>query len=153
MVSTDLQCACYSRELNFSVAIQPYLVDVGLEQVILGNDVLLKCDIPSFEADFVSVLNWADSDGLLISPNENYGNSMKKNLCAKLKRNSLPDSDQMKISIKTEILEPKGIGHCFDPKWFSYLQEVRFSSSTFLLQQEQIRHYLYYTVQSDTFFL
>ena len=62
------------------MAIQPYLVDVGLEQVILGNDVLLKCDIPSFEADFVSVSSWVDSEGQLISVNENYGNFSINNL-------------------------------------------------------------------------
>ena len=62
------------------MAIQSYLVDVGLEQVILGNDVLLKCDIPSFEADFVSVSSWVDSEGQLISVNENYGNFSDNNL-------------------------------------------------------------------------
>ena len=62
------------------MAIQPYLVDVGLEQVILGNDVLLKCDIPSFEADFVSVSSWVDSEGQLISVNKNYGNFSINNL-------------------------------------------------------------------------
>ena len=33
------------------------------EQVMLGNDILLKCDIPSFEADFISVVGWVDSEG------------------------------------------------------------------------------------------
>ena len=44
------------------------------EQVILGNDVLLKCNIPSFVADFVSVANWVDSEGLTFPVNQNYGN-------------------------------------------------------------------------------
>ena len=58
----------------FSVAIQSYRVDVFVAQVILGNDVLIKCDIPSFVADFVFVASWVDSEGLTISVNKNYGN-------------------------------------------------------------------------------
>ena len=58
----------------FSVAIQPYRVVVPEEQVILGNDVFLKCNIPSFEADFVSVSSWVDSEGTSFSVDKNYGN-------------------------------------------------------------------------------
>ena len=43
-------------------------------QVILGNDVFLKCSIPSFEADFVSVSGWVDSEGKAFSVENNYGN-------------------------------------------------------------------------------
>ena len=38
------------------------MTDVFREQVILGNDVLLKCHIPSFVADFVTVESWIDSE-------------------------------------------------------------------------------------------
>ena len=41
-----------------------YRVDVSIAQVILGNDVILKCDTPSFAADFVSVVEWVDSEGV-----------------------------------------------------------------------------------------
>lgn len=61
----------------FSVAIQSYRVDVSVAQVILGNEVLIKCDIPSFVADFVFVASWVDSEGLTISVSKNYGNSSK----------------------------------------------------------------------------
>ena len=47
----------------FSVALNSYRVVVDEEQVMLGNDILLKCDIPSFEADFISVVGWVDSEG------------------------------------------------------------------------------------------
>ena len=30
---------------------------------MLSNDVLFKCGIPSFVADFVTVVGWADSEG------------------------------------------------------------------------------------------
>ena len=47
-----------------------YIVNVFDKQVILGNDVLLKCDIPSFQADFVSVESWVDSEGVSIQKSE-----------------------------------------------------------------------------------
>ena len=53
-----------------SVAIQAYIVEVFNEQVIFGNDVLLKCNIPSFQADFVSVESWVDSEGVSIQKSE-----------------------------------------------------------------------------------
>ena len=42
--------------------------------MIDGNDVLLKCKIPSFVADFVSVVDWEDDKQNILYPNKNYGN-------------------------------------------------------------------------------
>ena len=42
----------------FSAIIQDYVTNVGLEYVIIGNDVLMKCKIPSFVADIVVVVGW-----------------------------------------------------------------------------------------------
>ena len=56
-----------------SVAMQTYRVDVGVAQVIIGNEVLLKCDIPSFAADFVSVNAWIDSEGHSYSRDNHMG--------------------------------------------------------------------------------
>ena len=39
---------------------------------MIGNDVLLKCAIPSFLADFLSVAGWVGSEGAQISANQNY---------------------------------------------------------------------------------
>ena len=47
----------------FPVALQQYRVVVHEEQVVLGNEVLVKCVIPSFESDFVVVESWVDSQG------------------------------------------------------------------------------------------
>ena len=55
-----------------------YRVDVSIVQVILGNDVLLKCDIPSFATDFVSVVDWVDSEGVSLRQSS-LGNDMKYN--------------------------------------------------------------------------
>ena len=37
--------------------------------VILGNSALVKCEIPSFVADFISVINWVDNNGAEYFPN------------------------------------------------------------------------------------
>ena len=43
--------------------IQPYVTDVALEYVTLGNDGILKCKVPSYVADFVSAVSWSiDND-------------------------------------------------------------------------------------------
>ena len=46
----------------FSVVGQEYQSEIISEHVILGNDVLFKCSIPSFVVDFVQVDAWIDSD-------------------------------------------------------------------------------------------
>lgn len=53
---------------------QPYEVEADNEYVIRGNSAIMKCEIPSFVADFVIVTMWSDSDGNEYRPNENkYG--------------------------------------------------------------------------------
>ena len=46
----------------FPAVSQDYQTDAFRENVILGNDVIFKCDIPSFISDFVSVEAWIDSE-------------------------------------------------------------------------------------------
>jgi hypothetical protein len=48
---------------SHTVVSQSYSTDVGLEYVISGNDVLLKCGVPSHVADFVAVISWVDNEG------------------------------------------------------------------------------------------
>ena len=46
---------------------------------MLGNEILLKCDIPSFVADFVFVDGWVDSEGLAMADDGYYqGNDWSK---------------------------------------------------------------------------
>jgi hypothetical protein len=47
----------------FLVVSQFYEAEVNNEYVIRGNSALLKCSIPSFVADFVSVISWQDNEG------------------------------------------------------------------------------------------
>lgn len=55
------------------MVIQPFDVDADKEYVIRGNSVVLKCKVPSFVADFVSVTMWEDSEGNNYYPSNDYG--------------------------------------------------------------------------------
>jgi Down syndrome cell adhesion protein 1 len=57
-----MQFHTYKHAAFLLVATQQYKTGSGEEYVILGNDALLKCNIPSFVADFVSVHSWEDSE-------------------------------------------------------------------------------------------
>ena len=51
-----------------------YNIEPHNEYVVVGNDVLLKCNIPSFVADFVSVVAWVDSESTSYYPSNDNGN-------------------------------------------------------------------------------
>ena len=57
-----------------SVVSQEYTTYISPVQVIRGNDVLVKCDIPSFVTDFVSVAEWVDNEGEIYSSHRIQGN-------------------------------------------------------------------------------
>lgn len=62
-----------------SVVNQVYDPEVmSKEYVIRGNTAVLKCSIPSFVADFVSVESWIDEEETVYTPSDIYG------LCGKL---------------------------------------------------------------------
>ena len=42
---------------------QNYATEPINEYVILGNDVIMKCDVPSFVTDFVLIVGWEDDSG------------------------------------------------------------------------------------------
>ena len=52
-------CKCF----NFSVVAQDYITEAHNVHVIIGNVALVKCEIPSFVSDFVSVVSWTDGHG------------------------------------------------------------------------------------------
>lgn len=41
---------------------QRYEINISPESVIVGNDAVFKCSIPSFVSDFVHVESWIDSE-------------------------------------------------------------------------------------------
>ncbi len=48
--------------MTFPVVAQAYTTGSSQAYVIVGNSALLKCEIPSFVADFVSVVSWVDNE-------------------------------------------------------------------------------------------
>lgn len=62
----------FNLNFNFlfaSVVIQSYESEADNEYVIRGNSVVMKCEIPSYVADFVFVDLWLDSEGRNYYPN------------------------------------------------------------------------------------
>lgn len=57
-----------------TVVTQLYETNVAPEYAIRGNSVVLKCSIPSFVGDFVSVVSWLTDDGTEIFTSGDYGN-------------------------------------------------------------------------------
>ena len=68
-------CFFYSKETNihyvfasfisffyFSVAHQDYSSEASNEYVIVGNDALMKCIVPSFVSDLVEIIAWTDTE-------------------------------------------------------------------------------------------
>ena len=53
---------------------QTYWSNVHEEFVLAGNSGILKCIIPSFVADFVSVQSWISNDGTAYFPGTDFGN-------------------------------------------------------------------------------
>lgn len=53
----------YHDTYTLTVVTQFYQSEVNNEYVIRGNAAILKCSIPSFVADFVSVVAWNDDVG------------------------------------------------------------------------------------------
>eukprot|EP00102_Acyrthosiphon_pisum_P025418 XP_016662628.1 PREDICTED: Down syndrome cell adhesion molecule-like protein Dscam2 isoform X16 [Acyrthosiphon pisum] len=70
----------HSRDVNVRAVIEePYRSEVNNEYVIRGNSVVLKCSIPPFIADFVTVVSWQDNSGNVYEPSlieENPVNSL-----------------------------------------------------------------------------
>lgn len=61
-----------------SVVSQYYDTDVNKAYIIRGNAAVLKCETPSFVADFVSVVSWHTDQNEDFLPGNEYG------LCASL---------------------------------------------------------------------
>ena len=58
--------------LKFLVVSQEYSTKAEDEYVIVGNDVLMKCKVPSFVSDQVTVINWIDNEGETLYSGSEY---------------------------------------------------------------------------------
>ena len=62
---------CLTNKNNvFAVVAQDYNTEAHNVYVIIGNVALLKCEIPSFVADFVSVVSWTDEQEIEFFPSD-----------------------------------------------------------------------------------
>ncbi|CAG0912293.1 unnamed protein product [Notodromas monacha] len=56
-----------SRDVKVRAGVdQSYRIEVNNEHVIVGNDGIVRCVIPSFASDFVEVVAWETDDGTII---------------------------------------------------------------------------------------
>ncbi|XP_024082584.1 Down syndrome cell adhesion molecule-like protein Dscam2 isoform X29 [Cimex lectularius] len=63
----------HSRDVNVrAVVAQPYETDASKEYVIRGNSVVVKCQFPSFVADFLTVVSWKTDKNEVFYPNKDY---------------------------------------------------------------------------------
>ena len=75
MTNLHLPSLCQFYNIFYhSVATQTYETDGSKEYALIGNDVLMKCSIPSFVSDFVLIVSWVDSEGVEYLLNNDYGN-------------------------------------------------------------------------------
>lgn len=66
---------------------QFYDTDVNKAYVIRGNAAILKCEIPSFVADFVSVVSWHTDQDETFYPANDYGLLIQWVNCIRIKCN------------------------------------------------------------------
>lgn len=74
-VKVALIYSALTEDLLCAVVVQAYDVDVEKEYAIRGNSVVLKCKVPSFVGDFVTVTMWEDNEGNNFYPSNDYGTS------------------------------------------------------------------------------
>lgn len=73
-LTKDQERTPINPDSNFvSVVAQHYDTDVNKEYIIRGNSAILKCQIPSFVADFVSVVSWHTDQEENFYPDSKYG--------------------------------------------------------------------------------
>ena len=80
---------------------QEYQSEIISEHVILGNDVLFKCSIPSFVADFVQVDAWIDSDAESHYQSPIYG---KLGLALRIRLRTASCKGLLKLSNRTPLI-------------------------------------------------
>lgn len=56
-----------------TVVTQSYEADASKEHVIRGNAAIIRCSIPSFNADFVNVISWHSDQDESYFPGTDYG--------------------------------------------------------------------------------
>lgn len=63
-----------SRDVHVrAVVTQEYTTEPTNEYIVLGNDALVKCKIPSYVSDLTQIVGWVDSEASEFLINNHYG--------------------------------------------------------------------------------
>ena len=81
---------CFTEFYWRAVVHQSYQTDVNLEHVIRGNSAVIKCSIPSFVADYVSVDSWMVDDDDITARYDHWGNTNPSERVQISRQNSNP---------------------------------------------------------------
>lgn len=75
----------YNLNILISAVNQYYEAILHDMFVIRGNTAIFKCIVPSFVADYISVVSWEDTIGneYSLSPNDNFGINIFHRFCKK----------------------------------------------------------------------
>ena len=76
---------------------QDYATRVNDFDVIQGNSAIMKCEIPSFVTDFVSVINWSDNNNAEFYSSQNTMG--KKKSCEKKSFNTSLAGDTQALQV------------------------------------------------------
>lgn len=68
-----------TRGISRIVVIQSYETDVIKEFAIRGNVAIMKCQVPSYVADFTYVVSWLTDKGEEFQAGRDYGKKKIKN--------------------------------------------------------------------------
>ena len=84
----------------FTVVSQDYATRVNDFDVIQGNSAIMKCEIPSFVTDFVSVINWSDNNNAEFYSSQNtMGKKNKKKIVWKKSFNTSLAGDTQALQV------------------------------------------------------
>ena len=59
---------------------QSYQTEVLSEYILVGNDAIMKCQVPSFVTDFIDIVSWMDSEGQMYQKHSIDGKSCSVSL-------------------------------------------------------------------------
>ena len=74
--------------LKLLVVHQEFETDVFKSSVIVSNDILLQCVLPSHVSDLLEVSSWADSEGNTFTADNSYGKPREPEMCLCFKKRS-----------------------------------------------------------------
>ena len=95
---------------------QEYETDSRKEHVIAGNSAIIKCDIPSFIADFVTVTGWLEeSQDIEYFPSHNFGTMINYFCMIKILRFFLLDNLQTPTLLPSKVSPKKQSVGSTDP--------------------------------------